>query len=124
MPTEPSSAGSDQPDDLLPVGGDETLMRRVLRKLNEYDCGKAPPLQAGAFFPTKRDDTGLSINRQVSSEHPQFLSSEQLKHWHEVPEGIRETCGVLSILTASVRGLVSPLRRTRRVHPATSWLRS
>jgi hypothetical protein len=104
MPTEPIQAGSSSSsDDLLPVDHAEVLIRRVLKRLNEYDRGKTPPLQAGAFFPTKRDDDGLSMNRRNTPEHPQFLTPEQLKNWHEVPEGIRQTCGVLAISTSIVR---------------------
>lgn len=104
MPTESTQAiGDNSSDDQTPVADSETLIRRILKRLPDYNREKTPPLQAGAFFPTKRDDDGLSMNRRVSSEHPQFLDAEQLKNWHEVPDGIRETCGVLAISAATVR---------------------
>ena len=93
-----SSSGAPFPDDCLPVDNIEILMRRILKRLAEYDRGKTPPLQAGAFLPTKRDNDGLSLNRQLSEHRKSFLTAESLKNWHEVPENIRETCGVIAIL--------------------------
>lgn len=107
MPTEPSQPGSDaaSPDDSLRVEDGEALMRRVLKRLAEYDRGKTPPLQAGAFLPTKRDNDGLSLNRRLSDQRRSFLTPEGLKNWHEVPDNIRETCGVVAVLAEVARDI-------------------
>src|SRR5689334_19059240 len=105
MPTEPMqpTPGDPSPDDSLPVDGGEELMRRVLKRLAEYDRGKTPPLQAGAFLPTKRDGDGLSLNRRLSPHRTTFLTPQQLKNWHEAPDSIRETCGVVAVLAQVAR---------------------
>lgn len=105
MPTETTQtpSGDPLPDDSLPVDDNESLMRRVLKRLAEYDRGKTPPLQAGAFLPTKRDNDGLSLNRRVSVQYKSFLAPDGLKNWHEVPESIRETCGVVAVLAKVAR---------------------
>ena len=90
-------------DDLLPVEGSESLMRRILKRLVEYDREKSPPIQIAAFLPTKRDIGGLSLNRRMSDQHKIFLTPESLKNWHEVPENIRETCGVVAIIASVAR---------------------
>ena len=47
------------PPDDSPVGNGESLMRRVLKRLADYDRGKIPPLQAGAFFPPSETIPGF-----------------------------------------------------------------
>jgi hypothetical protein len=105
MPTSPEDAPADEPPsaDQLPVGDDEELMRRFLEGRKNYDRRKEPPLQAGTYLPSKRDGDGLSLNRRVSAARPSFLTPSQLKTWHEVPENIRETCGVVGVMAAAVR---------------------
>ncbi len=78
-------------------------MRRILKRLAEYDREKSPPIQIAAFLPTKRDIDGLSLNRRISGQHKTFLTPENLKNWHEVPDNIRETCGVVAVLATSAR---------------------
>jgi len=102
MPTEPTEPAL---DDTVPVGGNEVLMRRVLKRLVDFDRGKTPPLQAGAFLPNKRDNDGLSLNRQVTDHYKHFLTADGLKNWHEVPENIRVTCGVVAVLAEVARDI-------------------
>jgi len=104
------------PDDLLPVEGSESLMRRILKRLVEYDREKSPPIQIAAFLPTKRDVDGLSLNRRISNQHKTFLTPESLKNWREVPDSIRETCGVVAVLAIAAR----EIGLTVKTDPATT----
>ena len=107
---------TEPPDDLLPVEGGELLMRRILKRLAEYDREKSPPLQIWAFLPTKRDIDGLSLNRRICDQHKTFLTPESLKNWYEVPVNIRETCGVVAVLASAAR----EIGLTVKADPATT----
>lgn len=101
LPDPDASESSDH----LAVEDHETLMRRLLKRLAEYNRDKTPPLQGGAFHPTKRDTDGLSLNRRLSDQFASFLEPSDLKNWHQVPEGIRDTCGLVAVLAKQARDL-------------------
>ena len=105
MPTESTqlALGDPLPDDALPVDDGEELMRRVLEGKSTYSRKQNPPLQAGAFLPRKSDADGLSLNRRVSDQRRCFLTANGLKNWHEVPESIQATCGVIAVLARVAR---------------------
>lgn len=107
MPTEPAQPPNERTTmaDSSEVQDHEELLRRILRRLAEYNGNLNPPLQAGAFHPTKRDIDGLSLNRRYSDAHPTFPTPEVCKNWPEVPQNIRETCGVLGIFASGVRSV-------------------
>ena len=104
MPTNTDSPSAEAilPDDSSLVDDNELLMRRIRKRLGDYDSTRSPPLQESAFLPSKHDDTGLSLNRRVSEDHPGFLTPIGLIEACPVPS-IRETCGVIEILTEAAR---------------------
>ncbi|MCE9531003.1 MAG: hypothetical protein K8T89_07750 [Planctomycetes bacterium] len=77
-------------------------MRRIRKRLGDYDVNRSPILQEGAFHPSKNDETGLSLNRRASDIHPGFLTPQSLIDACTVPS-IRDTCGVVELLTELVR---------------------
>jgi hypothetical protein len=63
----------------LTIDDDEFILRRIPVSTRWYDPGVGPQPAADAFRPHPQNDAdGLSVSREASPAHPEFLNSAQV----------------------------------------------